>query len=95
MSTADYYIKKNNTNNFGQNNDNKKEGCGLKKKITTNGEFLPKQTNSTIVFVNKQLKSLDNSILYREEEKFKRGSFFINICAAVFTIFVPCHHKKE
>ena len=30
MSTADYY-KKNNTNNFGQNNDNKKEGCGLKK----------------------------------------------------------------
>lgn len=92
MSTADYY-KKNNTNNFGQNNDNKKEGCGLKK-ITTNGEFLPKQTNSTIVFVNKQLKSLNN-ILYREEEKFKRGSFFINICAAVFTIFVPCHHKKE
>merc|ERR1712025_1126433 len=82
--------KKNNTNNFGQNNDNKKEGCGLKK-ITTNGEFLPKQTNSTIVFVNKQLISLDN-ILYREEEKFKRGSFFINICAAVFTIFVPCHH---
>jgi len=45
MSTADYYIKKNNTNNFGQNN-NKKEGCGLKK-IITNGEFLPKQTNST------------------------------------------------
>jgi len=66
----------------------------FEKKITTNGEFLPKQTNSTIVFVNKQLISLDN-ILYREEEKFKRGSFFINICAAVFTIFVPCHLKKN
>jgi len=91
MSTADYYIKKIILIILVKTTTTKKEGCGLKKKITTNGEFLPKQTNSTIVFVNKQLISLDN-ILYREEEKFKRGSFFINICAAVFTIFVPCHH---
>jgi len=94
MSTADYYIKKNNTNNFGQNN-NKKEGCGLKKKITTNGEFLPKQTNSTIVFVNKQLKSLDN-ILYIEKKKNLKEVRFLLISVPLSLLFLsPAIIKKN
>ena len=93
MSTADYY-KKNNTNNFGQNNDNKKEGCGLKK-ITTNGEFLPKQTNSTIVFVNKQLKSLDN-ILYIEKKKNLKEVRFLLISVPLSLLFLsPAIIKKN
>merc|ERR1711997_818924 len=78
--------KKNNTNNFGQNNDNKKEGCGLKK-ITTNGEFLPKQTNSTIVFVNKQLKSLDN-ILYIEKKKNLKEVRFLLLSVPLSLLFL-------
>merc|ERR1711899_667211 len=94
MSTADYYIKKNNTNNFGQNNDNKKRGLWFEKKIT-NGEFLPKQTNSTIVFVNKQLKSLDN-ILYIEKKKNLKEVRFLLISVPLSLLFLsPAIIKKN
>lgn len=65
------------------------------KKITTNGEFLPKQTNSTIVFVNKQLKSLDN-ILYIEKKKNLKEVRFLLISVPLSLLFLsPAIIKKN
>merc|ERR1711944_72504 len=57
--------------------------------------FLPKQTNSTIVFVNKQLKSLDN-ILYIEKKKNLKEVRFLLISVPLSLLFLsPAIIKKR